>query len=227
MNTANLQFLSILLISDSGEAPVSAGADYQQVLDSVRTSIASTHADELSAALDNAEAAQTLKNLIYKYASDLLAGSDADLDEISERLYQDMAGLGVLTKYLLDPGVEEINVNGSQCIEVLRRDGTTFLEGPDAFPSTDAALSIIKRMLRMGGGRLLDAQTPHVDSDMESGTRIGGSAKPPFCTPSNEIRLTAGEIHASRERNRFAVKSAAAGERRISFRPSAKQMDFT
>ena len=199
MNTENLQFLSILLISDSAEAPVSAGADYQQVLDSVRTSIASAHADELSAALDHAEAAQTLKNLIYKYASDLLAGSDADLDEISERLYQDMAGLGVLTKYLLDPGVEEINVNGAGCIEVLRRDGTTFLEGPDAFPSTDAALSIIKRMLRMGGGRLLDAQTPHVDSDMESGTRIGGSAKPPFCTPSNEIRLTAGEIHASRE----------------------------
>ena len=178
MNTANLQFLSILLISDSAEAPAAGGADYQQVLESVRTSIASAHADELSAALDNAEAAQTLKNLIYKYASDLLAGSDADLDEISERLYQDMAGLGVLTKYLLDPGVEEINVNGAGCIEVLRRDGTTFLEGPDAFPSTDAALSIIKRMLRMGGGRLLDAQTPHVDSDMESGTRISASIPP-------------------------------------------------
>ena len=103
MNTANLQFLSILLISDSAEAPAAGGADYQQVLESVRTSIASAHADELSAALDNAEAAQTLKNLIYKYASDLLAGS------------------------------------------------------------------------------------------------IGGSAKRRFCTPSNEIRLTAGEIHASRE----------------------------
>lgn len=178
MNTANLQFLSVLQIQDDTGQTTAAGREYQQVLDSVRSSIASDHADELAAALDSAEAMQTLKSLIYKYAAEQLAGSNADLDELTERIYQDMAGLGILTKHLLDPEVEEINVNGYDMVEIIRPDGTVFLEGRDAFPSQEAALAVVKRMLRMGGGGLLDAQTPHVDSEMESGTRISSSIPP-------------------------------------------------
>ena len=60
-----------------------------------------------------------------------------------------MAGLGLLTKYLLDPTVEEININGYQTVEIIRGSGTDFLYGEDAFQSPTAALDIIKRMVRM------------------------------------------------------------------------------
>ena len=160
MNTANLQFLSVLQIQDDTGQTTAAGREYQQVLDSVRSSIASEHADELAAALDSAEAMQTLKSLIYKYAAEQLAGTNADLDELTERIYQDMAGLGILTKHLLDPEVEEINVNGYDMVEIIRPDGTVFLEGRDAFPSQEAALAVVKRMLRILMG-VLSIPTPH------------------------------------------------------------------
>jgi hypothetical protein len=67
--------------------------DYPSLLESVRSSIAQNHADELAAALDDVGAAAELKSLILKYASELLAGRDYDRDGWTEKIYQDMAVL--------------------------------------------------------------------------------------------------------------------------------------
>ena len=59
--------------------------------------------------MDDATAAERLQTLILKYTAEQLAGHDFDREEMTRRIYEDMAGLGLLTKYLLDPTVEEIN----------------------------------------------------------------------------------------------------------------------
>ena len=177
MSITSYEFLSIVQAQDEAAVEATAQMDYQSLLESVRASIAQNHADELAAALDNVRAAAELKSLILKYASELLAGRDYDRDGLSEKIYQDMAGLGLLTPYLHDPTVEEININGYETVEIIRPSGTTFLYGADAFSTPNAALDVIKRMVRMGG-MLLDAQTPRVDSYIGSGTRISAIIPP-------------------------------------------------
>ena len=49
--------------------------DYASLLESVRASIAANHAQELSAALDDEEAAEALKDLIMKYSTENMAGN--------------------------------------------------------------------------------------------------------------------------------------------------------
>ena len=181
MNISAYEFLSILQAKEAGQVeekkPEAAGSEYLAVLDYVRSTIAQKHANEMSAALDDEAAARTLKSLIMKYTTDYMSGVDFDREALVERIYQDMAGLGLLSKYLFDPNIEEININGYNTIEIIRPDRTDYLYGKDAFASPEAALDIVKRMVRMGG-KLLDAQSPQVDSFIGSGTRINATIPP-------------------------------------------------
>lgn len=173
MSISSSEFLSII---QAREKAVAVGG-YSELLEQVRTAIARDHADTLTAALGNADAAHQIKDLILHYAAAHLAGQNFDRAAVTERIYQDMAGLGILTEYLQDPLVEEINVNRYDFIEIAYADHTVFLQGSDAFASPEAALDIIKRMVRMGG-QLLDAQTPQVDSTVGTGIRIIATIPP-------------------------------------------------
>ena len=191
MSISTYEFLSIVLAQRGNEPKVATNsADYMGVLESVRSSIALEHSQELGAALDDVNAVQTLKTLILKYTTEYMAGIDYDRDGLVERIYQDMAGMGVLTRYLQDPTVEEININAYNFLEILRPTGTEYLYDDDAFASPEAALDIVKRMVRMGG-KILDAQTPRVDSFIGSSTRISASIPPLIskaCGVSGSIR---------------------------------------
>ncbi|MFB0920051.1 MAG: ATPase, T2SS/T4P/T4SS family [Oscillospiraceae bacterium] len=176
MSITAYEYLSILQATQSAQDQ-DGGFDYTKLLENVRSIIAEKHSQELSSALSSADAAQILKTLILKYCVQELAGSIFDHAALVEKIYQDMAGLGVLTDYLYDPNVEEINVNGYNVIEVNYPDHIKYLYGDDAFPTPTAALDIIKRMVRMGG-MLLDAQTPRVDSYIGDGTRISAMIPP-------------------------------------------------
>ena len=163
----------------------------------MRAVIAEKHSKELTSALGSADAAKALKTLILKYCVDVLAGKEFEQDKLVERIYQDMAGLGVLTDYLYDPSVEEINVNGYNVIEIDYPDHIKYLYDKEAFPTPTAALDIIKRMVRMGG-MILDAQTPRVDSYIGDGTRI--SAMIPPVVPQDR-----GVIASIRKQNRSEI----------------------
>ena len=96
MSITTYEFLSVLQAQDNVETGSSKNSfDYMTVLNSVRSTIAQNHAAELAAALNDIKAAQTLKNLVLKYAAECMAGKDYDRDELVERIYQDMAGLGI------------------------------------------------------------------------------------------------------------------------------------
>jgi pilus assembly protein CpaF len=179
MSISAYEYLSVL---QAAQAPAeqlqeNSELEYQTLLETIRAVIAAKHSAELSSALDNADAAETLKTLILKYCIQELAGCEFEQAPLVERIYQDMAGLGILTDYLQDPNVEEINVNGYNVIEINYPDHIKYLYDSEAFSSPTAALDIIKRMVRMGG-MLLDAQTPRVDSYIGDGTRISAMIPP-------------------------------------------------
>jgi len=178
MSITAYEYLSVLQAKDGVEkTEVHSGFDYTQLLEHVRSIIAEKHSDELSYALGSSLAAKSLKTLIMKYCVEALAGKEFDRERLVNKLYQEMAGLGLLTEYLHDPNVEEININGYDVIEINYADHIQYLYGKEAFPNPTAALDIVKRMVRMGG-MILDAQTPRVDSYTGDGTRISAMIPP-------------------------------------------------
>ena len=216
MSISKYEFLSILRTKEGEEGPVrEKGPDYMTVLETVRSAIAQNHAQELSAALDDAAAASTLRDRIMQYTAEVMAGRDYDRQELTERIYQDMAGLGILTPYLYDPAVEESNINGYSTIEISRRDRTEFLHGDAAFPSASAALDIIKRMMRMGG-MLLDAQTPRAESYIGSGTRIAAMI-PPLVPQESGVNVSIRKQNRNRLTRRQLMDSGSASEEMLEF----------
>lgn len=215
MSISSYTFLSILQAEEAVEHTKHTELDYPMLLESVRAAIAQNHANELAAALDDADATAQLKSLILKYTTEQLAGRDFDRDGLTERIYQDMAGLGLLTPYLLDPTVEEINVNGYQTVEIIRSGSTTFLYGEDAFPTPTAALDVIKRMVRMGG-LLIDAQTPRVDSYIGNGTRVSAII-PPLVPAEQGVVVSIRKQVKSRLTKEQMIEAGSATEEMLTF----------
>jgi len=179
MSITAYEYLSVLQAKESKGKQTNEvdEFDYAKLLENVRSVIAEKHSTELSSALGSIYAAKTLKTLILKYSVQELVGKEFDQSKLVEKIYQDMAGLGILTEYLYDPDVEEVNINGYDVVEINYPDHIKCLNDKDAFPTPTAALDIVKRMVRMGG-MILDAQTPRVDSYTNNGTRISAMIPP-------------------------------------------------
>ncbi|MEG1460822.1 MAG: ATPase, T2SS/T4P/T4SS family [Oscillospiraceae bacterium] len=215
MSITAYEYLSILQTTEGKGNVNTHDFDYLSLLEKIRSTIAESHSKELAAALDSPAAAKTLKTLILQYCVEILAGTGFEQEKLVEKIYLDMAGLGLLTEYLQDESVEEINLNGFDTVEIIYPDRTKFLFGDEAFPSPTAALDIVKRMVRMGG-MILDAQTPKVDSYVGDGTRISAMI-PPAVPPER------GVVVSIRKQNRSSISRVQLIE---SGSVSADMLDF-
>lgn len=213
MSITAYEYLSILQAKDTAtEQPEkNGGFDYHKLLENVRGIIAEKHSTELSSALGSADAAKTLKTLILKYCVQELAGKEFDRDKLVEKIYQDMAGLGVLTDYLYDPDVEEININGYDVVEINYPDHIKYLYDKEAFFSPTAALDIVKRMVRMGG-MILDSQTPRVDSYTGDGTRISAMIPPVVPQDRGVIASVRKQNHSNITRQQLLDSGSASAD---------------
>lgn len=72
-----------------------------------------------------------------------------NISMLADRIYEDMAGFGILTKYLQNEEVEEVNINAWNCIEVIYPDRVELLE--ETFVSPDDCMDKIKKMVWLGG----------------------------------------------------------------------------
>lgn len=86
-----------------------------------------------------------------------------------------MAGFGVLTKYIIDTEVEEININSWNCIEVIYPDRVEMLS--ETFINADDCMDKIKKMVWLGGS-IIDGSNPKVDSFIGEGIRISAIIPP-------------------------------------------------
>ena len=93
----------------------------------------------------------------------------ADREEVAERIVRDSVGLGPLEVLLADPAVEEVMVNGPDCIYVERRG---VLEATDvAFADEEDLRNAIERILAPLGRRV-DELSPMVDARLADGSRV-------------------------------------------------------
>lgn len=150
---------------------------YKEVLDKIRHTISKNHSSELIDVLYSKDASEKLKNLIVRYLNQnrLSVAECRNISELADRIYEDMAGFGVLTKYLSDAAVEEININAWNCIEVVYPDGMKLLE--ETFINADDCMDKIKKMVWLGGS-IIDGSNPKVDSFIGEGIRISAIIPP-------------------------------------------------
>lgn len=94
---------------------------YKEVLDSIRHVISTNHSAELINVMYSEEAKEKLKNLIVRYLNQnkMSVPECESISDLADKIYEDMAGFGILSKYITEPTVEEINVNAWNSIEVV------------------------------------------------------------------------------------------------------------
>lgn len=152
-------------------------ATYAEILDAVRRDISEQHNDELMRYLLGSDQDRTIiRTLIAKsVAENSLMLEDIPIEDLIDRLFDDMAGMGIITRYMHDPYVEEININSWYDIEIKYHEGSQRLK--HGFASPQEAIDVVKKMARIGR-KLLDAVTPNVDSFIGGGIRISATIAP-------------------------------------------------
>lgn len=163
------------LRSDSGENM--QAQDYSEILDKLQRIIAKNHSAELAQVLYSEEAEEKLKDLIMRYLNieQLVAKDKGNISELVDAIYNDMAGMGLLSPYLQDTDTEEINVNGYGGIWVLYKDRKVRLN--ETFGTPEACSNIVRKMSRFGNV-ILDGSKPVGDSFIARGVRMSGAISP-------------------------------------------------
>jgi len=158
------------------EKSESAQDNYKDVLEKVIQIIISNHSREFAEFLNSTEATFRLKSLISKYVtSESLLIEGVSIGELTDRLYEDMAGISFVKKYLNDPDVEEININSKDGAWVLYGDRKELI--PERFGTPEECISIVKKMARMGNV-IIDGSLPFGDSYLSKGVRMSGGISP-------------------------------------------------
>jgi pilus assembly protein CpaF len=92
-----------------------------------------------------------------------------DRDEVTARIVRDSVGLGPLEVLLADPAVEEVMVNGPECVYVER--GGRIEATAVAFVDEEELRNAIERILAPLGRRV-DELSPMVDARLADGSRV-------------------------------------------------------
>lgn len=146
---------------------------YEDLLDKVRTAMTRQYPELIREAISSKEAQQKMRMLITKHVHEQrFAVADQGMEKLQtviDKLHDDMFGFGILTPYLYDEKVQEINVNRWDDIEIIYPDGYRKLT--EKFTSPQQAQDVAKKMARLGGVTV-DGSTPDGDSQITEGVRV-------------------------------------------------------
>lgn len=160
-------------------AAVNEELTYEQVLEEVQKYFAENYASTIAGAGegDTQKATELLKELMAQYcAKRKYAIAGITTEELCEKLYEDMAGYSFLRKWIYKPGVEEVNINAYNDIEVIMNSGRS-IKIPDKFTSPQHAIDVVRRMLN-ACGMVIDDTMPSVIGFLDKNVRISVDKTP-------------------------------------------------
>ena len=150
--------------------------DFPSVLNEVQEYISSKYASLL---LDSRkdDVKQQIKFYIQKYLADNRVTADGMTeDELINRLYVEMAEFSFLTKYIFGTGIEEIDINAWNDVEIYRAGGRKE-KLQERFESPQHAINVVRRMLH-NSGMVLDNASPAVLGQLSKNIRISAIKTP-------------------------------------------------
>ena len=157
----------------------SEGLTYEKVLEHVQRYFSENHASTIAEAGESntLRAAAVLKELMIQYLVKRKYAIDGfTTEELCARLYEDMAGYSFLKKWIYRPGVEEVNINAYNDIEVIMNSGRS-IKIPDKFSSPQHAIDVVRRMLN-ACGMVIDDTMPSVIGFLDKNIRISVDKTP-------------------------------------------------
>lgn len=188
---------------------------YEQILEDVQRYCTSQHADKLSTEGNQEEARKLLKEFIFQYVSSRSYHVDElSTEDLCETLYEDMAGISFLKKWIYKPGVEEVNINSFDDIEVIMSGGRS-IKIPDQFQSPQHAIDVTRRLLSTCG-MVIDDTMPSVIGFLDKNIRISVDKTPIVDTEvgiNASIRIV-NQQSVSREK---LISSGSATEEMLDF----------
>ena len=155
------------------------GITYDQVLEDVQRYFSENHASTIAEAGegDSGRATTVLKELMVQYlVKRKYAIEGLTTGELCAKLYEDMAGYSFLKKWIYRPGVEEVNINAYNDIEVIMNSGRS-IKIPDKFSSPQHAIDVVRRMLN-ACGMVIDDTMPSVIGFLDKNIRISVDKTP-------------------------------------------------
>ena len=149
---------------------------YEQILEDVQRYFAENHAVAIAGEGD--KGGELLQELMTQYlVKRRYTVEGLSTEELVERLYEDMAGYSFLKKWIyLPPGVEEVNINAYNDIEVIMNSGRS-VKIPEKFSSPQHAIDVVRRMLS-SCGMILDDTMPSVVGYLDKNIRISVDKTP-------------------------------------------------
>ena len=155
------------------------GITYEQILEDVQRYFSENHASTIAEAGegDAQRASTVLRELMVQYLVKRkysIAGMSTE--ELCDKLYENMAGYSFLKKWIYQPGVEEVNINAYNDIEVIMNSGRS-IKIPDKFSSPQHAIDVIRRMLN-ACGMVIDDTMPSVLGFLDKNIRISVDKTP-------------------------------------------------
>ena len=139
---------------------------------------------------------------------------EEDLILLSRKLYREMAEYSVLTPYLTDPDVEEINVNAWDDIAVTYLDGRT-VKSEEVFPGPSYALDCVRRLLHPSG-MLLDNCMPMAQGHLPGNTRVT-ALKCPILDEETGVAVSIRRLHPQKFRLGALLETGMLNEEMFSF----------
>lgn len=148
----------------------SSGKDFGTVLNDVQEYISANYSG-LIVSGGSDESKEQIKRYISKYLLDNRIAVDGfSTPQLVDALYTEMAEFSFLTKYIFGKGIEEINVNAWNDIEVQYSNGEC-IKLDERFDSPEHAINVVRRMLHVSG-MVLDNASPAVLGHLSKNIRI-------------------------------------------------------
>lgn len=150
---------------------------YDHILEDVQKYCTEKHADKLTTEGNRDEARKLLREFISQYIiSRSYHIEGLTTEELCDTIYEDMAGISFLKKWIYMPGVEEVNVNAFDDIEVIMSGGRS-MKIPDRFQSPQHAIDVTRRLLNTCG-MVIDDTMPSVIGFLDKNIRISVDKTP-------------------------------------------------
>ena len=188
---------------------------YGEILEDVKKYCTTHHSDKLTAEENPEEARKLLREFILQYiqtCSYTLA--DMTSEQLCDAIYDDMAGISFLKKWIYKPGIEEVNVNAYNDIEVILSGGRS-MKIPDRFQSPQHAIDVMRRLLS-SCGMVIDDTMPSVIGYLDKNIRISVD-KSPIVDPDIGINASIRIVNQQTVSREKLLLSGAATEEILEF----------
>lgn len=187
--------------------------DFSDVLNEVQSYISSKYSALVIDGINNVntgndEVKNQVKRYIGKYLLDYrISVENMTQTELIDALYTEMAEFSFLTKYIFGTGIEEININSWDDIEVQYSNGTS-VKIDERFESLDHAINVVRRMLHVSG-MVLDNTSPAILGHLSKNIRIA-VLKTPLVDEDVGVAASIRIVNAQKLRKEDFLRSGTA-----------------